>query len=203
MPQPLSRVQPDASVSIGNVGDRPLSRHPELAILVAEAISSWANVESFMFKLFIDLFGGNNSLAANVYLSLENQAAKNAAITAAAKTVMGVDSTEFALFKAILAIVKANGKSRNKLAHWTWGDSPNINDAVLLIDPRTTLGDIDKSNIYVYKRHDFESIISANDKVCGFGLQFKFILNGHVANRDGELLKKLMVEPEIILKLPK
>ncbi|WP_156962607.1 hypothetical protein [Salinisphaera hydrothermalis] len=197
MPQPLSRVNPNASIMIGNAGDRPLLRHPELAALAAEAIASWANVESFMLKLFVEMFGGNEALATNIFLSLNNQSAKNDAIRAAADSFFENGSDELAVFRALLAISKTNEKDRNKLAHWTWGDSPNLPDALLLIDPRTTIGDLDKASVYVYRENDFRSIIDANDRLCGFGLQFKFVISGHVANRDGELLRELMNEPEI------
>src|SRR5690554_4501519 len=130
MPQPLSRVNPNASIIIGNAGDRPLLRHPELAALAAEAIASWANVESFMLKLFVEMFGGNEALATNVFLSLSNQSAKNDAIRAAADSFFENGSDELAVFRALLAISKTNEKDRNKLAHWTWGDSqpfvPNV-----------------------------------------------------------------------------
>lgn len=197
MPQPLSRVVPNASVVFGNAGDRPLARHPELAVLAIEAIASWSNVESFMLKLFVSLLGGNGSLAAEVFLALENQAAKNTAINAAASSVLRELTGELRVLKAILAITKTNEKERNKLAHWTWGDSPNIPDGVVLIDPRATLGHFDLSEVYVYKAQDFAQIIQANDRLCGFGLRFNFILKGHVANRDGRLLAELSTEPEI------
>lgn len=201
MPHPLSRVKPDANIAFGNAGDRPLQRHPDLAALAIEAIASWANVENFMLKLFVEMFGGNESLATNIYLALENQAAKNAAISAAAKTTLGEDSREYSVFKAIISLSKTNEKSRNKLVHWTWGDSPNIPDGLLLIDPLTTIGELDRSDVYVYKQADFQSIIEANDKLCGLGLRFTFILKGHVANREGRLLEELMEDPDINSRL--
>lgn len=197
MPQPLSRVLPGASVVIGNAGDRSLLRHPDLAALAMEAIASWSNVENFMLKMFLQLLGGDESVATNIYLALENQAAKTAAINAAAEAVLNEKPNELAILKAIIAISKTNEKSRNKLAHWTWGDSPNIPDGLLLINPRSSVGNLEYSDIFVYKELDFNSIIEANDKLCGFGLRFKFILSGHVANQDGRLLAELQEEPEI------
>lgn len=203
MPQPLSRVKPDANIAFGNAGDRPLLRHPDLAGLALEAIASWANVENFMLKLFVEMLGGNESLATNIYLALENQAAKNAAISAAAKTTLGKDSNEYSVFQAIISISKSSEKSRNKLVHWTWGDSPDIPYGLLLIDPRTTIGELDKSDVYVYKKTDFQSIIEVNDKLCGIGLKFTFILRGHVANYEGRLLEELMEDPDIKSRLRK
>ena len=197
MPQPLSKVMPNANVIIGNAGDRPLLRHPQLATLAIEAIASWSNVENFMLQMFVQLFGGNKSLATNIFLSLENQSAKTAAINAAADTALKEKPDVLVVFEAIMAISKTNEKSRNKLAHWIWGDSPNISDGLLLINPKSSIGDLDKSEIYVYKESDFTSIIEANDKLCGYGLRFNFILQGHIANRDGRLIIELKEEPEI------
>ena len=166
MPQPISRVVPNASIVLGNVGDRPLARHPDLALLAIEAISSWSNVENFLLKLFVQLFGGTESLATNVFLSLENQSAKTAALNAAALTVFQDGAEEYRVFRAILAIAKTNEKDRNKLAHWTWGDSPNIPDGVLLVDPRASIAELDRSKVYVYKEKDFLSIVEANNRLC-------------------------------------
>ena len=44
---------------------------------------------------------------------------------------------------------------------------------------------------------DFKAITQANDRLCGYGLSFRFILGGHVANRDGRLLALLAAEQEI------
>src|SRR5262245_32958359 len=123
LPQPLSRVLSNASVILGNAGDRPITRHPELAVLAIEAIASWSNVESFMLRLFMQLLGGNESLAASVFLSLESQSAKTSAIKAASTSSLDDRPAELEVLNAILAIAKANEKDRNKLAHWTWGDS--------------------------------------------------------------------------------
>jgi len=197
MPQPLSRVRPSATIILGNAGDRPLARHPELAVLAIEAIASWSNVESFMLSLFIQLMGGNDSMAASVYLALEAQSAKNAGISTAAEIALQGREQELSVLRAILSITKTNEKERNKLAHWAWGDSPDIPDALLLVNPRTAIRELDRSDIYVYKAPDFQTIIQANDRLCGYGLKFNFILRGHVANCDGRLLAELSSESEI------
>jgi hypothetical protein len=201
MPQPLSMVAPNAGIRIANVGDRPLARHPNLGLLAMEAIASWSNVESFMLHLFITLFGGNGALATNVFLALEIQSAKLAAILAAADTVLQGEPEKIKLLRAILAIAKTNEKSRNKLAHWTWGDSPALPDALLLANPKVILGTIDKDEIFVYKEPDFIKIIEANNRLCGFGLTFKFILDHHPSNGEGQLFAKLCAEPEILERL--
>jgi len=170
-------------------------------MLAMEAIATWSNVESFMLGLFVELLGGGNSLATEVFLSLDGQAAKSAAINAAATSVLKDRDAELRVLRAIIAIAKTNEKDRNKLAHWTWGDSPDLPDALLLIDPRTTVHELDRSDVYVYKAQDFKGIAEANNRLCGYGLRFRFILGGHPANHEGRLLAKLQAEQEIQQRL--
>ena len=197
MPQPLSRVSSTASIALGNAGDRPLAKHPDLALLALEAIASWSNVESFMLHLFIELFGGQGSLAADVFLALDGQAAKSAAIASAANSVLSSRPDELKVLQAIMAIAKTNEKDRNKLAHWTWGESPDLPDALLLVDPRAYIGDLDRSEVYVYKANDFTNIVLANNRLCGYGLLLRFVIQGHVGNRDGSMLAELKAKAEI------
>ena len=197
MPQPLSRVAPDASIALGIAADRPLAKHANLALLAIEAIASWSNVESFMLHLFIELFGGQGSLAADVFLALDGQAAKSAAIDAAANSVLSDRPDELKVLRAIMAIAKTNEKDRNKLAHWTWGESPDLPDALLLVSPRAYLGNLDRSDVYVYKEGDFTRIVLANDRLCGYGLLLRFVIQGHAGNRDGSMLAQLKGKAEI------
>jgi len=197
MPQPLSRVNRDANVLIGNAGDRPLERHAQLAAVALEAIASWSNVEAFLLRLFVQVLGGDQSLATAVYLALEGQAAKSAAIRAAAALALRSQAGTLAVLDALLAIAKTNEKERNRLAHWAWGDSPDLPDALLLYDPRTNLADVNRDEVFVYREQDFRLIIQANDRLCSYGHRLKFVLQGHSSNRDGKVLAGLHAEPEI------
>jgi hypothetical protein len=201
MPQPLSRVMPGASVIMCNAGDRPLKHNPELGFLAMEAIISWSNVERFMLNMYLELMGGSQDLAAVSFLAQETQSAKKAAINAVAKHVL--DEKCFELLQAILEASKPGKSGRDKLAHWTWGYSPNIPDGFLLADPRNTHTDLDKNLIYVYKKQDFLNIIKLNDELCGFGLRFRWMLTGHIANKEDKLYRELCAEPLLRDKLPR
>lgn len=197
MPQPISRVCPDANIAYGNAGERPLLQRPELAALAMEAIASWSNVEAFMLRLFVELFGGKESLATEVFLSLKGQVAKDSAIRAAAGFSLRERPDELRILNAILAIAATNEKHRNKLAHHTWGLTPNIPDALLLVDPRASLGDVDRTAVYVWKAADFNSIIAENDELCGYGLKLSLVLRNHIGNRNGEMVKSLLNTPKL------
>jgi hypothetical protein len=187
-----------AGIRIGNVGDYPLRRHPELTALVAESIASWTNVESFMLRLFVQLMGGPAETAATVFLALETQSAKQAAINA---VVPALPQGQRQLLRALMAIAVTNQKSRDKLAHWIWGDCIELPKALLLLNTKVAvlaeLGDVEHEDVFVYVERDYREIIAANERHAGFGLQFRFILADHPANRDGRLLRRLCAEPEI------
>ena len=201
MPQPLSQICSNANVIFGNAGDRPLLRHPKLGALAMEAIASYSNVENFMLHLFVVLLGGNDALAMDIYLSLETKGPKDAAIRGAAKSRFADDPQKLKLLTAILALAKSNALSRDKLAHGVWGDTPNVSDALLLVNPRATITPLKYEDIFVYKAKDFEDIIKSNDRLCGFGQLFRFILQKHVANTEDALYDQLCMEPEIQEKL--
>jgi hypothetical protein len=145
----------------------------------------------------MQLCGGDTALAAKIYLSLKIQTAKSQAIEAA---LSFKDKKIQDLIKTVIRIANTNKGIRDKLAHHIWGISPhpNLQDALLLADPKALIkDDIDRNDVFVYRENDFINIIKANDRLCGFGLELRFILRAHVANREGQLYDKLCSEPEI------
>lgn len=200
MPQPLSRVAPNALVSIGNVGSAypsPLAERPELALLAIQVIASWSNVEAFMMRLFVNLMGGSTDLAATVYLSLEIQSAKSAAINAAA--AVKLSEQEKALLRAILALVKSHQKSRDKIAHWIWGTAPQLPDALLLANPKDLIEiPPDTDRIFVYRKKDFLDCIAANERLAGYSMNLTFMLSAYADSQMyKELCDELFAIPEI------
>lgn len=192
MPQPLERVRPSAGYTMCNAGCRPLRHNPELGLLAMEAIISWSNVERFLLSTYVELLGGPKDIAAIAYLALTNQNAKTQVI----KQVSGhrLSPGNGAILNAILQRAKSSQGFRDKLAHWTWGFSPEIHDAYLLADPRVFREPGGTDGIYVFKEKDFSNAIAENDRICSWGLRFQFILEEHVGNRDGQLSRELWSE---------
>lgn len=194
MPQPLSRIAPNAGYELGNVGTRTLSQRPDLALMAMEVIAAWSHVESFMLRMYIQLAGGAQSDAAAVFLAMETSTAKSAAITVLAERKLSPENLK--LLRAVIKITKSAQKERDKLAHWIWGLSPQLPDALLLSDPRNL--DCTKDQILVYRAADFEAMRIKFERISGWGHLFQFILSGHPGNRNGELYDRLCQEPEIL-----
>jgi hypothetical protein len=208
MPQPLSRVKPDAAFTIGAGGIRSLDHNPYLGKLAMEAIISWAHVEMSMLNIYINLMGGLDETAATAYLAVEIQSAKIAMINAVARAKL--DQIYYDLLQDILFIAKRSQKMRDKLAHWIWGFSASIPDGYLLADPKQVAilahraintRSIDKSHIFVFYERDFLDIISMNDRLARWAWKFNAILTKHPANHNDRLFHQLCAEPEIQEKI--
>jgi hypothetical protein len=113
LPNPLSQVKSRATVVAGNAGRRALSQRPGLAVLAMEALGSWSNVESFLLQLFVELLGGNASIAAQVYMALPGNLAKSAALNVAIEAV--TDPRVKAVLKAVIAVTRPTKKLETNL----------------------------------------------------------------------------------------
>ncbi len=194
MPQPLSRVLPNVGgLEIGNVGTRTLTQRPELALMAMEAIATWSHVENFMLRMYVELAGGAGADAAAVYLAMETATAKSAAISVLAARKLTPENQR--LLRAIIKLVKTAQKDRDKLAHWVWGLSPDLPDALLLLDPRSLSSSHDQ--IYVYRSQDFQAMRQRFESLAKHSHLFWFILQNHVANRELQLYERLCQVPEI------
>lgn len=198
MPQPLSRVNAKAGLYIGNAhqaGRGAIVARPELAIKAMEAVASWSIVERFRLDLYLQLAGGEKSAAADMYLALDGDSAKNRAIEALANNVLANKPDHLRVFNALQKIAATNAKSRNKLAHWTCGYSEDLPDALLFFDPKTMLsGDPQPDLIYVYYAGDFESLTNANHRLCGYLRKLQMFLD---EDATGHLFQRLLGTQEI------
>ena len=178
-------------------GSNPFSANPALAVLAMGAVASSARIEAELLSLFVQLLGGN-SLAADIYLSLEGDGPKKVVIETAAK---GMSEPYRDLLGAILDITVTNGKARNKLVHWKWTHSPQLPDAVMLEDNKSSLKlrtYRSTEHVYVYVAKDFEDIIAANGRLREYIIEVGLLAGPYLQNPEGEQrFRQLCDQPEI------
>ena len=204
MPQPLSRVRPGGcSYHLNNVGDYPLREREQLARAAMEGIASFATVESWMLELYLELAGGNKSIAASMFLTLESRSARSSVLQ---PLIAALEPRYQDLYRAIAKLLRTRALDRDKLAHWVWGVSNDLPDALLLADPKALalINYAERAetsrlpdHIFVYRASDFVSIIERNNELAGFGQRFRFIVRGHPANREDRLYHELCAEPAL------
>ncbi len=208
MPQPLSKVCPNGTYKINNMGFKPtpFSRNADLSVYALEAIATWSGVESYMLSLYIEIMGGDASLAATTFMSVDAQGPRNAMLQAAAKEVLSKEQLD--LLNVLLSFAKSCQRGRNKLAHWDWGYCDEIPDAFLLVDHKKCLsGPPDRSEIFVYRKKDFEEITDRNHQVAFYFSHFARLLrmDGGPGNQQHPASKsewqRLFQTPEIAVKL--
>ncbi|WP_291574345.1 hypothetical protein [Bradyrhizobium sp.] len=134
--QPLSRVKPDALVNWGD--STTMAQRPQLAAKICHCITQWSEIEIFLGAFLGVLLHTNHQAAVAMYSGVESRAAQLRLITSAAKA--SVPPEHFDVFSVFLsAVVRPLMKERDKLAHWSWGYSPDLPDSLLLSDPSHTL----------------------------------------------------------------
>jgi hypothetical protein len=217
MPQPLSKVNSEASIHIGNNTDNPSDNRPHLALLAMKVIGEWSILESFLRGLFVQMLGANPAPAAAMYSALSGAQAQRSVFRAVAEVAL--PGHELEIFEAIFSIYSTAAKERNKIVHWVWGHSPQIPDGVLLCDPdvlmdyrvkieqykirilareRIQAPEFPKDQIFVYYQHDFTGASERIQRLIDLVMRFSFVVNrDHPANREGRLFAKLAQEPEI------
>jgi hypothetical protein len=134
--QPLSRVKPDA---ITNWGQREtMTLRPNLAVKVAQCISHWSEIEVHLGAFLALLLHANEKAALAMYSGLENRSAQLRLITAAAEA--SLDGAHFDIISVLLSsVIRPAMKERDKLAHWIWGYSHELPEALLITEPHQTL----------------------------------------------------------------
>lgn len=135
MPQPLSSVAPDANVTIGGSQDSPSLHRPALALAAMNVVAEWSLLENAILYLFTRLLGENPTQGAAIFTSIRNQNGKRDAFRAVIPAGCGGDQQKEDLVNAAIAIFEKASKTRNKIAHWVWGYSDDLPDAVLLAKP--------------------------------------------------------------------
>ncbi len=134
--QPLSRVKPNA-VTIWGQHDT-MAKRPKLAMMIAHCIAQWSEIEIHLGALLALILHANEKAAVAMYAGVENRAAQLRLIDAAAEASL---PTEYynAISVLLTAIVRPATKERDRLAHWTWGYSDELPEALLIAEPEHTL----------------------------------------------------------------
>ena len=115
-----------------------MSKRPELAAKVAQCISQWSEVEIHLGAFLGLLLHANQKAAVAMYAGLENRSAQIRLITLAAEASLPLE--HFDVISALIQkVIRPAMRERDRLAHWTWGYSQDVPDALLISEPARTL----------------------------------------------------------------
>lgn len=148
---------------------------PEVAAWIGQCITCWSWVETQMSRMFTLLLQVNIEAGIELYNGLGGAGLKNNGLKILARSRL--EKSDYKLIDSLLTEVRSHQKTRDKIAHWYWGTSDQIDDGLVLIDPKDIFINeakiADKNNngvrlsnddfkyqnskIYVYRVKDLES----------------------------------------------
>ncbi|HLH12435.1 MAG TPA: hypothetical protein VKV77_11230 [Methylovirgula sp.] len=116
--------------------ERTIER-PEVASWIAQCITCWSWVETQTSRLFSLLLGLNIEAGVELYNSFGGASLKENAIKVLARSKLA--PAHYQLIDALLKVINSHQKTRDKIAHWYWGISDQIQDGLVLVDPKDIL----------------------------------------------------------------
>jgi len=129
-PQPLSSVKSDARI-IPNPG--VLRAQPTLAPLIADVISLWSHIEANLATVLARMLVASAQAGMAMYQAVRSPNAQFDMLKALARETLA--PAQLPIFEAAMRLVRRFGRQRDRIAHWLWAYSPDLPDALLLIDP--------------------------------------------------------------------
>ena len=204
--QPLSRVKPNTKGAINHPNTMPL--RPVLAMKIASCLSQWAAAETMLGISLALMMEVDEDVMLAMYNSLENRAAQLRLLQACADAKLDLDRSD--LLRAILQVyIKPAMKQRDKLAHWIWGYSNDLPDALLLTEPSHSMfmhmraaGDVaqywDEDRIYVIREPDLDGILrDIAEAIRTYGTFMGTFWRQNSPESRAELLRQLSSEHQI------
>jgi hypothetical protein len=130
MPQPVHHSKP---ISFGFSADAIMQR-PELAIHIGEISALYNEIEARISILLAALLGTEAKTVISVFIALQNDGAKRAAIDAIVS--LKLNEPDQKRFREILKNIGLRYSDRNKAIHGAWGVSPQYPEHLLWSDIR-------------------------------------------------------------------
>ncbi|HXZ00542.1 MAG TPA: hypothetical protein VEI03_11115 [Stellaceae bacterium] len=129
-PQPLSSKRRSAKISLDPAA---LSRHPQLAACIATIVAYWSRIEATLGSMLGAMLGGEARPSIAMYQAILNTQTQMAVLEAAAKVALSPNNLR--VLNALIWLCKRAGAHRHKVAHWLWGDSQDLPNRLILVDP--------------------------------------------------------------------
>ena len=131
MPQPLSKVRPDATVVIG---PGAIFRERSIGMQAMLIVQIWAQIDVDLTDLATRFLKADFLVVSSMLEAIASNEGRKAALLGAAKEALKRD--QFELLSAIVHITEPARRQRNAFVHHIWGHADEIPNAILLIDPK-------------------------------------------------------------------
>lgn len=212
MSQPLSRVSPKSQVMFYQGA---INARPDLVPMIMHVIDSWSHIDLMLTKFLTRLLKADHIVVSAMMQGITSGEARRAALNGAVSAALR--PSDIPIFEAVMRSVSPSRKIRNEFAHHIWGVSPDLPDALLLIDPKhmaaqSAVNEIrdkspdsekekfsqayDHSAIFVWRKGDFERQCKAANRAVSLIGKFHYGLHPTSAWR-GLQHNELLSDPEV------
>lgn len=133
MPQPLSKILRGVKCEL-NIAPDAAAREPELAALVAQAVSICSESDYFLGRVLVEMLGPQAVAPAfAMYEGIPWGYAKAQILRAAAQMLLNAE--DYSYFEALLKVYGQDADQRNKFAHWIWVYAKETAGYIVLVNP--------------------------------------------------------------------
>ena len=130
--QPLNRVKKVDATDWGS-NHRVMQKRATLAAKVAQSIAFWAEIEVLLGMFLACVLHANEKAVLAIYTGLENRAAQLRMIESASTAALNQNHADV-VSVVLNVLVRPAMRYRDKLAHWCWGFTDELPDALLIRD---------------------------------------------------------------------
>lgn len=212
MPQLLSKVI-KGSISELIIAPDAAMKEPELAALIAQAVSICSESDYYLGRTLIEMLGSQAAPAFAIYEALAWGYSKKQALRSAAAMVLEADDCQ--LFDAILKLYGQDENQRNKFAHWLWCYTGKAPGYVILLNPLEALRikiiphikprasrhipaeqALELADAYCYSKHELEQIVERFTDTIGLIEMFRNHVHLSSASK-GQMRDYLAIQPRM------
>ena len=209
MPQPLSRVKPNIQIHVSAAATQMV---PQFNQAIIKVIAHWSHIDGNWASIFSSLLKSDIAVGTAVYQAFNGLELRKLALMAAAEK--SLPEWQQIAIKTVWKAISQSRDQRNRFCHHVWGYSPELRDALLLMDPSVVVdvnvsyrqrvanrrdgGGVilpeayDRSKIFVYRQPDFDRAVKDASK-AGWLVTLLYYAVGVRANEKGR--SQLVREP--------
>lgn len=181
-----------------------------------------------MAMILVNVLHASPEPAFAMFSEVMDSGNKRAMILAAARASLAAEDFEW--LEAIASVYRMQMDIRNKFVHWLWGACEQVEDGLLLVDPRYMLGHarqhqqewkrtemensrsgeqhdrlmaamrFDFDKIYVYRKNDFDLVLRDVSETLQMIGEFAYIINPLTETLDNSLNRSFPGRQSLIEK---
>lgn len=130
--QPLHQITDQEPVVF--IGPETFERRPMLATYVAQVIAGWAQVEISLACVLAHYDNADIENSVDTYLNTKGFMAQAEILNKTARAALTPENYD--LYEATIKFINSNYQIRNDMAHWTWGVTDLLPEALIIIEPK-------------------------------------------------------------------